>query len=161
MIGGSHGGFLTGHLVGQQPRRFRCAVLRNPVCDLSLMIHVSDIPDWCYVEAWGSAEGRRRAGARPTAEDVARFWGVSPIAHVDKVQRRLPPQARHAAPSAAAQQCCRRPRSTSAVLHKPRAARRLLPRRPPQVTAPLLFLLGARDRRVPMDDAKQYINAVR
>lgn len=39
MIGGSHGGFLTGHLVGQQPQRFKAAVLRNPVCDLSLMIH--------------------------------------------------------------------------------------------------------------------------
>ena len=30
-----------------------------------------------------------------------------------------------------------------------------------QVSAPLFFMLGARDRRVPMDDAKQYINAVR
>lgn len=39
VIGGSHGGFLTGHLCGQHPDRFRCAVLRNPVCDLSLMIH--------------------------------------------------------------------------------------------------------------------------
>ena len=39
VIGGSHGGFLTGHLVGQQPHRFQCAVLRNPVCDLSVMIH--------------------------------------------------------------------------------------------------------------------------
>lgn len=39
MIGGSHGGFLAGHLVGQQPGRFKCGVLRNPVCDLSLMIH--------------------------------------------------------------------------------------------------------------------------
>ena len=145
--------------------RFKCAVLRNPVCDISLMIHggclgagcrlgvwghmpqcallgtlfischnapvlpqcaffgtvflfchnapfsaqcsffatmrpacitnhqilllrlssaVSDIPDWCYVEAWGTKEGTLRAGARPTAEDVQRFWQVSPIAHVDK-----------------------------------------------------------------------------
>lgn len=54
VIGGSHGGFLTGNLVGQHPERFRCGVLRNPVMDLSLMIHVSDIPDWCYIEAWGS-----------------------------------------------------------------------------------------------------------
>jgi hypothetical protein len=30
-----------------------------------------------------------------------------------------------------------------------------------QVTVPLFFMLGAKDRRVPMDDAKQYINAVR
>ena len=26
---------------------------------------------------------------------------------------------------------------------------------------PLLFMLGAKDRRVPLDDAKQYINALR
>jgi hypothetical protein len=30
-----------------------------------------------------------------------------------------------------------------------------------QVRVPLFFMLGAKDRRVPMDDAKQYINAVR
>ena len=53
-MGGSHGGFLTGNLVGQYPSRFKCAVLRNPVMDISLMIHVSDIPDWTYVEAFGS-----------------------------------------------------------------------------------------------------------
>ena len=53
VIGGSHGGFLTGNLVGQHPARFRCGVLRNPVMDLGLMIHVSDIPDWVYIEAWG------------------------------------------------------------------------------------------------------------
>ena len=57
MMGGSHGGFLTGNLVGQYPDRFKCAVLRNPVMDISLMIHVSDIPDWTYVEAFGSQVG--------------------------------------------------------------------------------------------------------
>lgn len=113
IIGGSHGGFLTGHLVGQYPDRFKCGILRNPVCDISLMIHVSDIPDWCYCEAWGSEEAGRRMGARPSAEDIQRFWSVSPIAHVDKVK------------------------------------------------APLFFMLGAKDRRVPMDDAKQYINTLR
>lgn len=54
VIGGSHGGFLTGNLVGQHPDRFRCGVLRNPVMDISLMVNVSDIPDWCFVEATGS-----------------------------------------------------------------------------------------------------------
>lgn len=53
-MGGSHGGFLTGNLVGQFPDQFKCAVLRNPVMDISLMIHVSDIPDWTFVEAFGS-----------------------------------------------------------------------------------------------------------
>lgn len=53
VVGGSHGGFLAGHLAGQHPAAFRAAVLRNPVLDLSVMVHLSDIPDWCYVEAWG------------------------------------------------------------------------------------------------------------
>ena len=51
VMGGSHGGLLTGHLVGQHPERFRCASLRNPVMDVSAMIHLSDIPDWC-VPPW-------------------------------------------------------------------------------------------------------------
>ena len=44
-----------------------------------------------------------------------------------------------------------------------RCCKRVAPPLPPaaQVRAPLLFLLGAKDRRVPLDDAKQYINAVR
>jgi hypothetical protein len=46
VIGGSHGGFLTGHLVGQHPERFKCAVLRNPVCDISLMVHGEGRVGW-------------------------------------------------------------------------------------------------------------------
>lgn len=56
-IGGSHGGLLTGHLVGQYPDRFRCGLMRNPVLDISAMIHMTDIPDWCYVECYGSQVG--------------------------------------------------------------------------------------------------------
>ncbi len=54
VVGGSHGGFLAGHLVGQHPTRFRAAALRNPVLDISLMVHVSDIPDWTFIETWGT-----------------------------------------------------------------------------------------------------------
>eukprot|EP00887_Chlorella_sp_A99_P008103 scaffold12.g8103.t1 len=86
LVGGSHGGFLAGHLLGQHPAAFRAGVMRNPVCDLSVMVNVSDIPDWCYVEAWGTEEGRRRAAPRPSAEDLARFRAVSPIAHIDKAR---------------------------------------------------------------------------
>ena len=109
-MGGSHGGFLTGHLVGQHGERFRTGVLQNPVMDLSGFIHDTDIPDWCYIEAFGvevgacvrsslgqgraspsanrgvrMQEGRRRMAARPTQDDLLRFRSVSPVAHVDKV----------------------------------------------------------------------------
>jgi hypothetical protein len=43
---------------------FAAAVLRNPVLDLSAMIHLSDIPDWCYIEAYGTE-------ARPQAVHIA------------------------------------------------------------------------------------------
>lgn len=32
----------------------RCAGLRNPVLNIALMVGVTDIPDWCYVEAYGT-----------------------------------------------------------------------------------------------------------
>lgn len=54
VIGGSHGGFLTGHLLGQHPERFKAGILRNPVLDLALMTQISDIPDWCFIEGYGS-----------------------------------------------------------------------------------------------------------
>eukprot|EP00884_Botryococcus_braunii_P019747 jgi/Botrbrau1/6456/Bobra.0034s0031.1 len=113
VVGGSHGGFLAGMLVGQHPGSFQAAVLRNPVLDISLMAHVTDIPDWCFVETWGTQEGKKRAQAKPTSEDIERFRRMSPIAHVDKV------------------------------------------------TTPLLFFLGAKDRRVPLVDSHSYVAAIR
>lgn len=43
-----------GHLVGQYPDKFKCAILRNPVLNLQHMVHVSDIPDWAFVEGLGT-----------------------------------------------------------------------------------------------------------
>jgi len=92
VVGGSHGGFLAGHLVGQRPDRFRAAVLRNPVCNLALMAGVSDIPDWVYVEALGVVAARQRLAdgsarlSAPSAADLAAFRAASPIRHVDSVR---------------------------------------------------------------------------
>ena len=75
--GGSHGGFLAGHLLGRHGNRFKCGVMRNPVCNVALMSGISDIPDWCFVEVFGTEEGRRRFRVDPTGEGRERggAWG--------------------------------------------------------------------------------------
>ena len=44
IVGGSHGGFLAAHLIGQFPKMFCSAAMRNPVTNIPPMAAVSDIP---------------------------------------------------------------------------------------------------------------------
>eukprot|EP00258_Populus_trichocarpa_P007689 XP_002312565.3 acylamino-acid-releasing enzyme [Populus trichocarpa] len=85
VIGGSHGGFLTTHLIGQAPDKFVAAAARNPVCNLVSMVGITDIPDWCYVETYG-VEGKTKFTEAPSAEDLALFHSKSPISHISKVK---------------------------------------------------------------------------
>ncbi|KAM1624203.1 hypothetical protein COP1_022341 [Malus domestica] len=85
VLGGSHGGFLTTHLIGQEPEKFVVAATRNPACNLALMVGTTDIPDWCYVEAYGS-EGKNSFTEAPSAEHLTLFHRMSPISHVSKVK---------------------------------------------------------------------------
>ena len=50
VYGGSHGGFLTGWLIGHPDSKdmFKAAVLWNPVINMTYMYPSSDIPDWLY-----------------------------------------------------------------------------------------------------------------
>jgi acylaminoacyl-peptidase len=110
VVGGSHGGFLGAHLIGQSSR-FACACLRNPVCDLSSMLGVSDISDWCYVETGGL--GPDAYDEVPSPAVLAKMHAISPVAHIDAVR------------------------------------------------APVLMLLGAKDRRVPPSNGTTYAHALR
>ncbi|KAG1727229.1 Alpha/Beta hydrolase protein [Suillus lakei] len=50
VTGGSHGGFIAAHLIGQHPALFDAAILRNPVISAGEMAIGTDIPDWVYAE---------------------------------------------------------------------------------------------------------------
>lgn len=68
----------------QAPDKFVVAAVRNPVCNISLMVGTSDIPDWCYVEACGT-EGKKVFTEAPSPEYLSLFYNISPISHLEKV----------------------------------------------------------------------------
>ena len=98
VVGGSHGGFLGAHLIGQHPEMFKCAVLRNPVTDVASMVHLTDIPDWCYVETVGKDATRIyprwRRSPRCARRRPSRTWTPSRapvLVLLGAVDLRVPP----------------------------------------------------------------------
>ena len=80
VMGGSHGGFLTGHLlatkcpVGDGSWKAGCMI--NAVTNIAHCVGISDIPDWCHVE---SGEGRL------TGEALSKMFDMSPISKISNV----------------------------------------------------------------------------
>jgi len=74
--GGSHGGFIGGHLIARD-ERIKVGVLYNPVTNISSMVTITDIPDWCYVET---------GAVGISAESIKKMYEVSPIFYVEKMK---------------------------------------------------------------------------
>jgi len=86
ICGGSHGGFLTGHCIGQFPDLFKAAAMRNPVSNIASMLSSTDIPDWCFVEALGSGYYNWKEYRTASREELDIMWEASPIKHAMAVE---------------------------------------------------------------------------
>lgn len=107
------------------------AAARNPVCNIASMVGITDIPDWCFFEAYGDQNHYTEA---PSSEDLSRFHQISPIAHISKVKPSL---------------FIRFLRTFENILMILLVCLLL------QAKTPTLFLLGSQDLRVPISNGFQ------
>lgn len=77
-FGGSHGGFVIAHLIGQHPSLLAGAVIRNAAFDVVSKVGVSDIPDWNFVEALGRKGFDWSLNLCLSADEVEGMFDASP-----------------------------------------------------------------------------------
>ncbi|XP_026190976.1 uncharacterized protein LOC34623061 [Cyclospora cayetanensis] len=83
VMGGSHGGFLTCHLIGQFPKLFSAASARNPVTYIPAMFASSDIPDFVFPVSCGKDFEFDKP---PTEEAIVKMQHLSPTEYVGSIQ---------------------------------------------------------------------------
>ena len=81
--GGSHGGFILAHLMGQHPELFAGVAIRNAAYDVVSKVGISDIPEWNFVEALGMKSFSWAENFCLKEEEVRNLWQASPIKVVD------------------------------------------------------------------------------
>lgn len=138
----------------QAPDTFIAAAARNPVCNLSLMVGTTDIPDWCFVEVYGK-EGKKYYSESPSVDDLRQFHQKSPISHISKVQSDyaffIQEQFLKSFSSKKGRICTFKGRYSGNVMKNQLLDKFSIL----QVKTPTLFLLGAQDLRVPVSNGLQ------